>query len=281
MKLINKGAEIFVPDKKSIFEAITRTTHLAIAAHPDDLEIMAYDGILKCYKDKKKWFCGIVVTNGSGSPKSGKYKKYSYKKFCNIRKKEQKNAAILGKYGSVIFLDYASYDVKDTKNKNPTKDIQELLELAKADIIYTHNLADKHDTHVAVALRTIRATRKLPINIKPKNVYGCEIWGGLDWLCDDNKVIFDVSKNEVLAMKILSVFKSQTESGKKYDSATIGRRKANSTFLSFNKTDKVDSLIYAMDLTPLIKNKQLNIKEYILKYINKFKDNIMEKIESV
>ena len=53
MKLRNTGSEIFVPDNKPVDEAISRTTHMAIGAHQDDLEIMAYDGILKCFGNDK------------------------------------------------------------------------------------------------------------------------------------------------------------------------------------------------------------------------------------
>jgi len=41
MKLTKNDAEIFVPDGSSIDQALRRTTHVAIAAHPDDIEIMA------------------------------------------------------------------------------------------------------------------------------------------------------------------------------------------------------------------------------------------------
>ena len=34
-----------VPDGVSIDDAFTRTTHLAIGAHPDDLEVMDYHGV--------------------------------------------------------------------------------------------------------------------------------------------------------------------------------------------------------------------------------------------
>ena len=49
MKLSLDSAEIFVPDGCSVAEALARTTHLGIAAHQDDLEIMAIDGILRAF----------------------------------------------------------------------------------------------------------------------------------------------------------------------------------------------------------------------------------------
>jgi hypothetical protein len=57
-------AQLFVPDGLPAEQALSRTTHMAIGAHQDDLEIMAIDGILKCFQQAHKWFTGVVVTNG-------------------------------------------------------------------------------------------------------------------------------------------------------------------------------------------------------------------------
>jgi hypothetical protein len=46
MKLRNQTGEIFVPDGAPVAQELARTTHMAISAHQDDLEIMAYRGIL-------------------------------------------------------------------------------------------------------------------------------------------------------------------------------------------------------------------------------------------
>ncbi len=45
MNLSKPTALIFVPDKVEENKALKRTTHMAIGAHQDDLEIMAYHGI--------------------------------------------------------------------------------------------------------------------------------------------------------------------------------------------------------------------------------------------
>ena len=43
-------AEVFVPDASEAASALGRTTHLGIGAHADDLEIMAFQGILECFQ---------------------------------------------------------------------------------------------------------------------------------------------------------------------------------------------------------------------------------------
>ncbi len=127
MKLKNSGAEIFVPDNMPIDKAISRTTHMGIGAHQDDLEIVMYDGILRCFGSDKNWFFGVTVSNGSGSPRDGLYANYTDEEMQKVRKIEQKKAAVVGEYGAVAFLDYPTSEVKDPKNNNPKEDIKELL----------------------------------------------------------------------------------------------------------------------------------------------------------
>jgi len=99
-------------------------------------------------------------------------------------------------------------------------------------MVYTHNLADKHDTHVAVALRLIQALQQLEPSERPAQVIGCEIWRALDWMVDSEKVVMDVSEHQNLQTALLGVFDSQIAGGKRYDAAAISRRLANATFLS-------------------------------------------------
>jgi hypothetical protein len=145
-------------------------------------------------------------------------------------------------------------------------------------VIYTHNLADKHDTHVAVALRVIRALRELPADLRPQHLYGCEVWRNLDWLNDKDKVVFDVSAHENLATSLVGIFDSQICGGKRYDLATMGRRRANASYLESHATDVATSVIFGIDLTPLIKDPSLDLKQYIAGFINRFAEEVSSRI---
>ena len=96
MKFHQESAEIFIPDGLSSEATLARTTHLGVGAHQDDLEIMALSGILDCFQREDKWFCGVVVTDGSGSPRGDLYKDFNDDEMRIVRRKEQKKAAILG-----------------------------------------------------------------------------------------------------------------------------------------------------------------------------------------
>ena len=76
MNMINESAILYIPDGEQQDKAISRTTHLAISAHQDDIEFMAYAPIAECFGKTDKWFGGVVVTDGAGSPRSGLYANY-------------------------------------------------------------------------------------------------------------------------------------------------------------------------------------------------------------
>ena len=278
MRFNKDTAVVFVPDKLPETQALKRTTHLAVGAHQDDLEIMAVDGILKCFQNKDKWFCGVVLTDGSGSPRDDLYKNYTDEMMKKVRIKEQKKAAVVGEYGAMIFLDYSSTEVKDTSNRGPNEDLRSILNKMRPDVIYTHNLADKHDTHVASSLRLIEAIRSLPDSRRPHKIYGCEVWRDLDWLTDEDKTAFDISGHPNLQVSLVGIFDSQICGGKRYDLATIGRRRANATYFASHSTDIATAMIFAMDLTPLIKHTDMDIDKYIQGYIDRFKQDVADRI---
>jgi LmbE family N-acetylglucosaminyl deacetylase len=270
MRLHMDTAEVFVPDGVPAEAALRRTTHLGIGAHQDDLEIMAFHGILECFQREDQWFSGVVVTDGSGSPRDGAYREYSDKQMQSVRRMEQKKAAVLGEYAAQVLLDHPSGAVKDPANLAVVEDLQRVLTACRPQIVYTHNLADKHDTHVGVALRVIEALRGLKADERPLKVFGCEVWKDLDWLSDSEKVAFDVSPHENLQAALLGVFDSQIAGGKRYDLATLGRRRANATYHATHGVDLTTGTIFAMDLTPLILNPDLQPGVFIDRFIDGF-----------
>ena len=278
MKLNLDTAEIFVPDGLPAEEALARTTHMAVSAHQDDVEIMAYDGILKCFQRDDRWFCGVVVTDGSGSPRDDLYKDYTDEEMRVVRRIEQKKAAVVGEYGAQVLLDYPSSAVKDASNEAPVEDLALLFKIARPEVVYTHNLADKHDTHVGVALRVIEALRRLPANERPQRLYGCEVWRDLDWMVDTDKVIFDVSAHENLQAALLGIYDSQICGGKRYDLATMGRRRAHATYYEAHGTDVATGMILGMDLTPLIEEPDRSVQAYVQEFLARFAQEVTERL---
>ena len=272
-------SEIYIPDGISVNDALIRTTHLCLAAHQDDIEIMAAAPIIECFQQPDQWFTGVVITDGRGSPRAGIYENYDDEEMRLVRFKEQRKAAFIGEYAAQIMLDYPSKIIKDAAQPDPVNDLIQILKATKPKVVYTHNLADKHDTHVGVALRVISAIRQLPSESRPEKLYGCEVWRDLDWMVDKDKVGFDTSDHESLQAALVGVFDSQIAGGKRYDLATMGRRRANATYFQSHGVDETQGISYGMDLTPLVQDPTIDPAEYTLNYIQRFADDVVARFQ--
>lgn len=248
-------AETFVPDGAEPNHALARTTHLGVGAHQDDLELMAAHGILDCFRAQDRWFTGVVVTDGRGSPGPDGSAPEASDALVATRRLEQRKAALLGQYSAQVQLAFPSSALKSTEpaaRAEVVLDLMRVLRATRPEVVYTHNLADKHDTHVAVCLRLLEACQRLPAEERPRKVIGCEVWRDLDWLCDADKVVMPVDGDEELQAALLAVFESQIAGGKRYDLAGLGRRRAHATFFESHELDRHSGLVFGMDLTPLL-----------------------------
>ena len=276
----NKASEIFTTSKGDPMQVLQQTTDLCIGAHQDDIEIMAYGPISNCYGNPNRHFTGVVVTDGAGSPRSGVYKNYTDEEMKTARVDEQKNAAQIGKYLAQIFLAHKSSVVKDSNSQVLINELKELILACSPEVLYTHNLADKHDTHVAVCLHVIRALREIPLEKRPKRIETLEVWRSLDWLCDEDKLVHDTGAYPNLAAALLGVYDSQISGGKRYDLATQGRRLANATFFASHAVDDYDGICFGLDITQLV-NSDANPADFIVGYIDKFKNEVVKRVNAL
>lgn len=281
MKFSCEGAEVFVPDGIPDESALRRTTHLCISAHQDDIEIMAAQPILECFQSAEKWFTGVVMTDGRGSPRTGLYESYTDDEMRSVRWKEQRKAAVVGEYSAQVFLDHPSKTLKDSSRGGPVDDLQALICATSPGIIFTHNLADKHDTHVATALRVIQALRNLQPQERPARLIGCEVWRALDWVVDTDKLPMDLSGGESLQRALLGVFDSQIAGGKRYDLASIGRRRANATYYESHGVDQATALSYGIDMSPLLDESGGDPLDFIQAFIERFSEDVGERIRKL
>lgn len=281
MKFHLDSAEIFVPERMPVERALARTTYLCVAAHQDDIEIMAAKPILECFQRTDKWFTGVVVTDGRGSPRESLYKDYTDDEMRAVRIREQRKAAYIGEFSAQVMLDFPSGVVKDASRNEPVEDLVQVLCEAKPQVVYTHNIADKHDTHVAVALRVVEAIRRLEQADRPARLVGCEVWRSLDWMVDPDKVLMNFADHENLQLALLGVFDSQIAGGKRYDLASMGRRRANATYFESHGVDVTSGLSYAMDMTPLIRDSSLDPVVFVHEFIQRFAQDIDSRIRRV
>ena len=277
MEFCNGMARLYIPDGEGEDRALPRTTDLCFGAHQDDLEIMAYGPIVQCYGHPSRWFTGVVVTDGGGSPRTGIYANYTDGDMKAIRAKEQNTAARIGKYAAQFQLAYPSSAVKAANNPALVGELAEIILRCAPDTLYTHNLADKHDTHVAVALQVLRALSTIPKERRPKKIVSMEVWRGLDWLCDEDKLPIDTSGHPNVSAALLGVYDSQIAGGKRYDLAATGRRLANATFYASHGVDESESLSFGLDITALVEEDR-EPAAFIQSYIDKFSEEVARRI---
>lgn len=281
MKFSHPGADVFVPEPGAApLEVLRKVTHLCVAAHQDDIEIMAQSGISDCLDLPGKAFGGVVVTDGAGSPRSGAYRSHSDEQMRGIRKDEQREAARLGKYAIQIQLAHASADVKRSGHPGLSADLATLFSSCRPEIVYLHNPADKHDTHVAVLLRCLEAILSQAEERRPARVLGCEVWRDLDWLPDTEKVGLDSGRHPELARKLLGVFDSQIAGGKRYDTAVIGRRSANATFDTAHEADRLSAITWAIDLTPVTRSGGPSVRDFTASLVARFGADVSQRLNT-
>lgn len=273
------SAHTFVPDARAVADAVARTTHMGIVAHPDDLEILAYPGILDCLGRDDRWFLGVVATDGRGSARSGDYAGVTDDAMRLIRQREQEKAAAVGEYGAVVMLDRTSADVQGPGHSALVHELTDLLSEARPEILYTHSPADRHPTHVSVALAAIAACRAMPAGQRPERVLGGEVWGDLEWLTADDKVALDVSGHDSMGAALIGVFASQIAGGKRYDLAVPARRLAHATYHDSHSVDASTGLCLAMDLTPLVADEGRSVVTYVQERIDRFAADVRGRIE--
>lgn len=280
MKFSRSDADVFSPSGLAPEAALARTTHLCIAAHADDIEIMAQAAIDECREQPGKFFTGVVVTDGAGSPRTGRYAELDDAGMRAVRREEQRRAAQLGSYNLQLQLAHPSADVKRSGVAGVKSDLATIAASCRPQTtVYLHNPADKHDTHIAVLMRSLEALRALPEEQRPRRVLGVEVWRDLDWLVDMDKVALDAGQNPALAAELLKAFDSQISGGKRYDLATLGRRAAHATFHTSHETDRMKAITWAMDLSPLIEHERLSVIDFTLIHLERLKMDVAERLD--
>ncbi len=271
-------SRVWLPPGEVLESSLSRCTHLGIGAHQDDLEFMAFHGIKECFASAEKWFVGVTCTDGGGSSRTGPYKDFTDEQMKQVRVEEQEKAAALGEFSAMLQLGYPSAEIKGEGKAALATDLVKVLRATRPEIVYTHNPADKHETHLAVLEGVLSAIHQLPREERPQRLLGCEGWRGLDWMLDSDKVLLDVGGLDDLAKGLNALFDSQIAGGKRYDLAVMGRRRANATFLDSHSGDSAQEVSLAMDLTPLILDETTSIVDFTRPFIERFAADVTTKL---
>jgi LmbE family N-acetylglucosaminyl deacetylase len=270
VELSRPGADVFVPDEGDAKSALASVTHLGIAAHADDLEIMAYHGIRNGRR-----FGGVVCTDGAGAPRAGAYADATDEEMRRLRREEQREAARRGDYAVVVQLDHPSRSVRNGATDDVVRDLAAVLAAARPAVVYTHNPMDAHATHLGACAAAIDAIRSLPAEKRPGRVLACEGWRGLDWLPDGDKTWLDLGRDDSTWSNLIRAFVSQTDGGRPYDEGALGRARANAVFRQARESGGDERLWLAIDLTPVTADGGPDLEDFVRERLDRFQSEVL------
>lgn len=262
---------MFIYQPKNAKQA--KNTYLIVAAHHDDGEFMGSGPIVESFKDENIQIVMVIISDGQGSSRTGKFKDVTNEEMIKIRIKEQQEASEIGHYNKVYFLEHTSKDIKDKNLTSIDDELLKIIEIEKPIKIFTHSIFDKHNTHVCSALHLLNACKRTKHDFK--EVIGLEVWRNLDWLSDKDKIQFDLSSYEETLTKMLNVYESQIEGGKRYDLATLGRWRSNATYYNPHSVDTASLISNGVDMTPLFKGEE-SIDQFITRLTSNFIKEVKE-----
>jgi len=274
MRLLSPHADLFIPVPQPLEQALSRTKVLGVAAHPDDLELMALPAILAGHADPAQGFAGLVVCDGAmrgAGPDEG----------VALRRVEQRAAATVGRYSVMVQLGHSSQAVQTGQAQGLAEDLVEVLRCLRPETLYSHNPADRHPSHLAVLLALRQALKALAPSERPKRWLGSEVWGGLDWQALGDQVALPLEGEPALAERLLEAHGSQMNRGKAYRSAASGRRRANATFSASHSPDAAEEVVLAMDMSAVLSDDRLSLQQFLAHRVERFRDEAVARLDAL
>ena len=215
-----------------------------LGAHPDDVVVGAAH--LCVNPVAAATVRDVVVSDGAGNVLPPGVA--SPAELVRLREGEEVRVAKNVGFAGLDFLRFSSDEVQNLNNAAPTQAITEAIH--GVETILTHNPTDFHPTHAAVLLRVVGAIAAMPADQRPRELWGMEVWGSIDWLDARRLRHFDVEcVDDVTAL--MKTYVSQN-SIQRYDAGLAGRLAANATFADPHVERRAEGLVRLVDLSELI-----------------------------
>lgn len=274
------GAVVHVPGGGDVLDVLAATTDLGVVAHPDDLELLLAAPVLACRDDPARSFCGVVCTDGAGSVRPPELAHLDDGAFVARRAAEQVAAAEAAGMGAVVLLGLSSDAVRGTGSPREAfvGSLAALAAACRPEVVHTHDPADTHRSHVAVATGIVSALRRLAFDRRPGRLVGWEGWRDLGWVAEDRIVRGDLTGRVDDAMDLARHHASQL-GPKRYDAAVAGRWQANATFAAQREADGAAALARGVDLTPLLDD-DVDPAAFVAGLARSFGDSVAEGVSA-
>ena len=242
---------------------------------------MAYHGVAECFGRKDRWFTGVVVTNGAGSPRAGIYGDYTDEEMQQVRLLEQRKAA----YRRRVRLPDPARLSPAPRSKDPAGDARwwktctRILLAARpgGGLPAQPGRQARHPRGRGAARHRRAARRAADVQAREGLRLRSVARPGLAATTRTSRLL-PVSARSNIAAALVGVFDSQVSGGKRYDLATAGRRLAHATYYASHGTDQESALNFAMDLTPLVEDPDLPVADYVLGFVDRFRADVEKRI---
>ena len=196
---------------------------LVIAAHPDD-EVLGMGGTIKKLTKNGGDVKIVIMATGILSRRSSNYQnsiKYdtddkTMKKMNEQITKLRSDAVTASKILGVTDIQFEQFpdnEMDTVSNLQITKKIEEILELYKPDIVYTHSQFDINIDHRALYFATITATRPKK-NQNTKEVISFEVPSSTEWYFPHSfspNIFVDISQEIQFKLRALKAYKNELQ----------------------------------------------------------------------
>ena len=155
---------------------------------------MAYHGIAECFGRADRWFTGVVVTNGAGSPRAGIYARLHRRGDAEGPPPRAAQGRLRGR---IRLPDPARLPQRRGQGPQPAGRARRPHRDSARRQAATWSTCTTSPTSTirTSAWRCARSPRcaRSAREYRPEKVYGCEVWRDLDWLLDESKLPLPVS----------------------------------------------------------------------------------------
>ncbi len=196
---------------------------LVIAAHPDD-EVLGMGGTIKKLTKSGNDVKIVIMATGILSRRSSNYQnavKYDIddktvkkmnEQIVKLRKDAVTASKIMG-VKDIQFEEFPDNEMDIVSNLQITKKIEEILELYRPDVVYTHSQFDINVDHRALYFATITATRPKK-NQNIKEVISFEVPSSTEWYFPASfspNLFVDISQEIQFKLKALKAYKNELQ----------------------------------------------------------------------
>jgi LmbE family N-acetylglucosaminyl deacetylase len=235
---------------------------LVISPHPDD-DVLGAGGTMALASEAGQGVFAAYVTAGGGSPR--KDPGITGEELAARREQEALTSLkALGAAGG-FFLRHQSRDLAEGGGADLREELAQILKLLQPAEVYLPAPYERHRTHqicTALALDALRSAGDRPFKAYGYSLWG-SFWGGKE------RVVRDIGSVIRKKVEAVTAHASQIAS-KNYHQGILGKNNFEAVFWESHEVQKASFVEVFLDLTELLRRRDLSIKTFIQEDLEEF-----------